>query len=405
MDVALTCFLNPSGLSKAGREYFRLLDDYGARVVPVWLLPPEDWRASISPGQYERMVGASILPLGEDFVQIHTGLPNAIRRVKGARAVAGSVVFEGNIPSADQAKGCGQMDVVMTPSTFCRNACLAAGMSRKRVWLVPYPLDISTWHPGVEPTIPRSDRFRFLYVNTWYERKGWDVLLRAWWQEFSRDDPVELVVKSYREDDRDEKLEVLIELAASRAGVRRERKAPITVMDVVSRDDEMPSLVRSHDAVVSPHRSEGFGLNVWYAMALGVPVVCTDYGGTRDFAFRDTAWLVGHGRGRPSEATCRRFPELSGVTWAEPDSDSLRRAMRDCAGNEAERLARAERGARFVARRYSDARVLEDLAAALDAALPGSWAAISSARGAEALVRQGCDRYSGPGRPIRMAEI
>jgi hypothetical protein len=38
-------------------------------------------------------------------------------------------------------------------------------------------------------------------VFKWERRKGWDVLLRAYWAEFMHDDPggeVELVIKSYK---------------------------------------------------------------------------------------------------------------------------------------------------------------------------------------------------------------
>ena len=46
---------------------------------------------------------------------------------------------------------------------------------------------------------------------------------------------------------------------------------------------ELAGLIRAFDCYVSPHRVESFGLTVAEAMALGVPVIATDYGGTVDF--------------------------------------------------------------------------------------------------------------------------
>ncbi|MCE3376040.1 glycosyltransferase family 4 protein, partial [Staphylococcus aureus] len=58
--------------------------------------------------------------------------------------------------------------------------------------------------------------------------------------------------------------------------------------------DEVTSLMAAADIYASPHSSEGFGLTVAEAMAVGKPVVATDYAGTRDF--------VDEGCGYPVEA-------------------------------------------------------------------------------------------------------
>jgi glycosyltransferase involved in cell wall biosynthesis len=191
-------------------------------------------------------------------------------------------------------------------------------------------------------------------MNTFYERKGWDVLLRAWFEEFSRDDPVELCIKSYKENDRDCSIENVISVFAKQNGFDLNRKAPIKVIDEVISSDELPKFMKSYDAYVSPHRSEGFGMNIWYAMALGIPVICTDYGGCTDFARKDTAWLFKKEKMvKPSSNELKIFPHLGNIVWAEPDVADMRVQIRSCLSNKKEREKRSAAGVRFVQDKYS----------------------------------------------------
>ena len=75
-------------------------------------------------------------------------------------------------------------------------------------------------------------------------------------------------------------------LTADRANVH-------LVTDVLSRQ-AVDSLMACSDAFVSLHRSEGFGLPIAEAMALGKPVIATGWSGNMDFMSEDTAACVGY---------------------------------------------------------------------------------------------------------------
>lgn len=83
-------------------------------------------------------------------------------------------------------------------------------------------------------------------------------------------------------------------------------------------------LFRSADALLSLHRSEGFGLPMLEAMAQGVPVVATGWSGNLDFMDQDCATLV------PAELVA--VQDASGIyrnsVWAEPDLDAAAQALR-----------------------------------------------------------------------------
>lgn len=409
MDIALTSFLNPSGLSRVGQEYFKFFSSQGFRTIPVWLMPPElEVKGSLNQAMADAMLEAAGRPMDPAPIQIHCGRADGVRILKDRTVALGSMVVEGNLLTPQQIGACRACDAVLAPSRFCASAMLGSGIPRRRVHEFPYPLDESQWNVGVAPAArPEQSRglFRFLYMNTWHERKGYDLLLRAWWQEFSADDGVELVVKSYQENDRRQPIELQLAIMASEAGVDRARKAPIRVVDSLMPADDIPHFMASFDALVSPHRSEGFGLNPWHAVSLGVPVVCTDYGGVRDFCKADTAWLVRvDGMVPPSQSEAATFSHLGEIVWAEPDVADLRRQMRMAASWPKEGRARALRGARLVSQRHSYPVLMERFERIVQSSAPGAWDALCRSREVEWLARQPAERHE-PGRPIRLVEV
>lgn len=403
MDLAIACFLNPSGLSRAAQEYFKLFTGEGFRVIPIWLMDPVP--NGVDSDLATSMLSASNRPLMEAPVELFVGLPHGLRVIKKRRALLGSCVFENSLLTAGQARACLAMDSVLVPSSFCMNACLSSGIGRNKTFKVGYPLDLKKWNLDVPPAIPHGPRFKFLFMNSLYERKGLDVLLRAWWSEFTTSDPVELHIKSYREDDRSMPAEAMVAMVATRNRIGRGREAPISCTDSVIPDEWLPSFMKSFDCLVSPHRSEGFGMNPWYAMAIGLPVICTDYGGVTDFAKADTAWLVGTGgMSRPSPRETSIFPHLKGISWVEPDVDSLRRNMRACLSDPAARAQRASNAFELVSTEYGGTNVLGQFREALERASPGAWEELNWDREINRLASQPSPWHV-PGSPVRLVEI
>jgi len=96
---------------------------------------------------------------------------------------------------------------------------------------------------------------------------------------------------------------------------------------------------------VSLHRSEGFGLTMAEAMALGKPVIATAYSGNLDFMDDQTAYLVPWTAGAVPEG-CAPYPP--GVRWAEPDLNAAVRLMRRVVEHPDEAVAVGARAQRAV---------------------------------------------------------
>lgn len=153
------------------------------------------------------------------------------------------------------------------------------------------------------------------------------------------------------------------------------------------------SLMNACDVYLSLHRSEGFGLTLAEAMALGRPVVATAYSGNLDFMSDETAYLVPF---RFAEIGPGQGPYPVFGRWAEADVDSAARALRAIwsapeAARERGRRARAAiLGEHGLAAR---APFLAGRAAAIAETLAGDWhrppETMTAEQYAEALLRHG----------------
>ncbi len=149
---------------------------------------------------------------------------------------------------------------------------------------------------------------------------------------------------------------------ADRVRLEASRHPKIVFVDEVVSVAERDAFVGGCDCYVSLHRSEGLGLSVAEAMALGKPVIATRYGGTLEFTTDQNAYLVDYvtvgiddGEGV--------YPV--GATWADPSIAQASKLMRHVFEHRDEAAARGLRAAADMAARHSDASIGSILATEL----------------------------------------
>jgi len=237
-------------------------------------------------------------------------------------------------------------DEVWVPSRYVADSFLKSGV-RTPIRIVPDGVDPFRFRPD-GPRLLEAPQAGcvFLSVFEWTDRKGWDLLLRAWATAFDRRADVVLVIRS----------SLPVWLGAAPAGelerrlnrflhgIGRSRRqvAPIVLLERELDPDDLPALYRSADVFVLPTRGEGFGLPFLEAMASGLPVVAPAIGGQADFLRNDTARLVAVDRLVPAPPTVD-VPHYAGLPWAEVSLSDLVAALRELA---ADPTARVELGRR-----------------------------------------------------------
>lgn len=215
-------------------------------------------------------------------------------------------------------------DEIWTPSTFCAEAVATIAPPHTRINVVPYVLA----EPELQPTAERKqfgipqDAYAFLYtfdVSSALQRKNPHAALDAFRDAFGSDPTKFLVVKYHSSKSSHERVRKM----------RRTYSASnILFMDLLLTEEQNAALKQVVDCVVSPHRSEGFGLNIAEMMALGKPVIATAYSGSLEFC-NDSNCLMVPARLIEVEEGTLHYP--AGAIWADPDHDALVAAMRTVA--------------------------------------------------------------------------
>ena len=181
----------------------------------------------------------------------------------------------------------------------------------------------------------------------WEERKGWRVLLRAYFAEFSAADNVVLYLKTNGYHGRPDFAEEIHELAESIGPVPAAGLARVVVLDRPVAAAQMPRLYRAADAFVLPSRGEGWGRPHVEAMAMGLPVIATNWSGSTAFLRDHNSYPL------PIDGLVPiTTGPFRGHRWAEPSVDHLRRLMRHVVVHPDEARARGRQARADMVRLY-----------------------------------------------------
>ena len=80
------------------------------------------------------------------------------------------------------------------PSTFNQHTFKKSGV-RIPIHVMPLGVDVNTYNPQVVPLLPKEDKFSFLCVAEWGERKNIHLLMRAFQAEFTKKEAVQLILR------------------------------------------------------------------------------------------------------------------------------------------------------------------------------------------------------------------
>jgi glycosyltransferase involved in cell wall biosynthesis len=225
------------------------------------------------------------------------------------------------------------VDEVWTATRFVAEGIRAIG--RRPVHTIPLPVIRPMASPGVtRSTLGLPERFLFLFAFDFFsvlERKNPLGLIAAFKRAFAPDEGPVLLLKSVNGHQQLEDLERVRAAAADRPD--------ILVVDEYYSAGEKNSLIGLCDCYVSLHRSEGFGLTMAEAMALGKPVIATAYSGNLEFMTGDNSYPVDYTLGSVP-AGCDPYP--TGSRWAEPNLDHAAALMRRVHDARAEATAKGE---------------------------------------------------------------
>ena len=187
----------------------------------------------------------------------------------------------GHLPKSWVEGAAHHADEVWAYSRFVRDVYVRSGVPAEKVKIVPLGVRPEVFTPQGHPfPLATKKTLRFLFVGGTIDRKGANLLLKAYRRAFTRADDLCLVVKDmgvqtfYRRQN----------FADAFRQAQADPNGPeVLYLDDDLSDEEMAALYRACDCVVLPYRGEGFALSPLEGMACGLPAIVTAGGPTDDY--------------------------------------------------------------------------------------------------------------------------
>ncbi len=264
-------------------------------------------------------------------------------RNPGFHTYVGYTTFETDRIPDPWVSSCNQMDEIWVPSTFNLKTFARSGVQREKLHVVPHGLDPRLYRPEVTSPLDVGIQkdFTFLSIFEWTYRKGWDVLLKAYLEEFSPEEDVRLVIRSYQGGGVigknvppvSEQLSGFIQ----NNGFDPDNIPTIIFLANMVPSSLMPSLYKTADIFVLPTRGEGWGIPFTESMLMQVPVIATRWGGHLEFMNDENSYLIDiDGIVPVSTKQVTDSPFYRGHRWAEPSVKHLKLLMRHAFENRGE---------------------------------------------------------------------
>ena len=237
-------------------------------------------------------------------------------------------MFESDKIPLTWADDCRLADKIFTPSKFAQAAFAARGIESE-VLPLGYNDEIFRFEP--KHRLP-SDIFTFLHFDAFNTRKGWDIVFKAFNQEFRKAEPVRLILKTTRE--------------SLPFPIPRSQYPNIEVLRGNYPAPELAKLLHNSDCFVFPSRGEGFGHPPLEALATGTPVIIPNGSGMAEYFNPEYFEEVKIEGERPALYAEYRGQDVGKMI--EPSQVDLSHKMRGIFEHSAAAFQKAEAGATWV---------------------------------------------------------
>lgn len=213
---------------------------------------------------------------------------------------------------------CNKMNEVWVPSSFNVKTFKDSGV-KVPIYVMPLGVDVNYYNPLIH-SYKKHNKYTFLSVFEWGERKAPEKLLRAYSNAFTKDDEVVLICKVINNDP-----SVDVNKEIKKLNLPENGPEIIMMYNTKFADYQMPTLYRSADCFVIPTRGEGWGMPILEAMACGIPTIATDWSSQTDFFNEENGYPINVPNLIDAEAKC---PYYKGFQWADPSEEHLMYQLR-----------------------------------------------------------------------------
>jgi glycosyltransferase involved in cell wall biosynthesis len=319
-------FLAPTGYTQAAIDNIKSLEKNG---VDVFLRCIHSRMVATGMLDSQKLWLEKLLAKKKDYYSctfLHA-IPPRWPKGKDFKNKIALFVFENkNIPKewTSSLRSC---SAVIVPSDFNYKSCIDNGINN--VFKVNHSIDFNIWNQDLPKLIEYEDikKIKIITIGTWRERKNWKNMFLAIVDIINNGVDVLWTIKTDKSGAANLDMKKWLNETGYSQSILDKIKVDSRVIDETS----IARLVKSHDLLLSASRGEGFCLPALQAAAIGVPVVCPNYGGYCEF-FDKNIYTEILPSGLEKLAKMDNLPQFSNLEWPIYDKDSVLDALYLCIG-------------------------------------------------------------------------
>jgi glycosyltransferase involved in cell wall biosynthesis len=329
---------DPSGYGVATRGYLRQIvksPDVNVRLVNrrFWGYEP------YTPDDFELFLSMTHTPCIRTLpiVAVFHLTPDHYSILEGVHKHVGMTTFETDSVPLEWRLPMRGMDEIWTFTHF--NERTFGGVNLERpIHVIPHGVDCEMFQSDRSLALPElrqaaADRFVFGSLFSWDKRKNPQMLIRAFLDAFSGPlaSKVCLILKVISGDDQAGRMsKAKAEIGALKQDIQGRmgnvELPPIMILADVISDKRLVGFYNSIDCYVLPSSGEGWSLTCSEAMACGLPVISTGWGGNTEFMHTANSYLLSYKMAKVSQEMCSATTQI-GHKWSVPDYNHLKKTM------------------------------------------------------------------------------
>ena len=310
-----------SGYARNSREFIKALNANGM-TTKFLTLGHKDYPEKDIMQQWEAAEGY------EYDIIVQNVVPPCFKRL-GTKKNILMTFAETDSVAPDWVAKCNESDEVWTTSYYSQAAFIHSGV-RVPVRAIAMPVDTKqivessrfTNNDTLQELIKLREKSSFVFFanSEWTPRKGWDILLKSFYDVFADYEDISLVIKTCCFSQVESTSSILAQINAERH--RTAGKCPVMLINDIMDIREVWHLYKFADAFVLPSRGEGCGIPYLEAMSHGLPIICPSRGGQIDYINDNLAVTV-----KSTLIPAWRFPHNphynGNMMWIDTDAKDL----------------------------------------------------------------------------------